>query len=286
MLTDSRKPDTPRPSRPANLLASRRACSPPAGREARAIAALGAVLALTALSPVALAAQQHGGHHHGDRYEKDRYRHDHRRPHVELGAGFAVLSPQGDFATFVDDGYGVGLNATVGLDRSNVVGLRFDLGYLNYGSERFGVPVFPNTGRILADLVTRNNIGYAGLGPQIQLPYGPVRPYVNGFVGLGYFFTESSVRGGYPYDYIGYGRTLNFDDVSFAYGAGGGLGVRLGHGRTPVFLKLDAQYRRHGETEYLVPGSIIDDGDGGAFIQPLFSQVDFLLFQVGVSVGL
>lgn len=245
--------------------------------------AVGLFALMLAVRPVE--AQRHGGHTHDDERYGERFGDD-RRTHWELGGGFAILAPQGDFGRFVGDGYGAALNATVGLDDANIVGLRFDVGYLNYGSERFGVPVFPTTGRILTDLVTRNNIGYAGLGPQIQLPVGPVRPYVNGFVGVGYFFTESSVHGGYHYDYAGYGTTLNFDDLSLAYGAGAGLGIRLNRGGTPLFLKLDAQYRRHGQTEYLVPGSIIDDGFGGAFIDPVFTDVDFVVYQVGLSLGL
>lgn len=254
---------------------------------ARAAGALGGLLFLAGVTPGTVDAQRHGGHFHGEeQFEEDHYREGQRATRWELGGGFAVMAPRREFARVVDDGYGFGLNATVGLDPSNVIALRFDIGYLNYGSERFGVPVFPTSGRILTDLVTRNNIGYVGLGPQLQVPFGPIRPYVNGFVGLGYFFTESSVRGGYGYDYAGYGTTLNFDDVSLAYGVGGGLGIRLGRGRTPVFLKLDAQYRRHATTEYLVPGSIVDDGLGGAFIDPLLSDVDFMLFQVGLSVSL
>ena len=253
----------------------------------RAMSAACGFLVLAAATPVAAMAQQHGGHFHGEeQFEEDTYREGQRARRWEVGGGFMVMAPQGEFGRFVDDGYGFGINATVGLDPSNVIGIRFDAGYVNYGSERFGVPVFPTGGRVWTDLVTRNNIGYVGLGPQIQVPNGPIRPYVNGFVGVGYFFTESSIHGGYPYNYVGYGSTLNFDDMSLAYGFGGGLAIELAAGDMPIFLKLDTQYRRHDTTEYLVPGSIIDDGRGGAFIDPLYSDVDFLLFQVGVSFGL
>ena len=247
-----------------------------------------AVAALAASAPTGVDAQRHGGHVHGeDRHEhEDDYYDDYRRQRWEVGGGFSVMSPRGAFSDFVGDGYGFNVNATVGLEPTNAIGMRFEAGYINYGSERFGVPVFPQTGRIVADLTTRNNIGYAGIGPQFQIPYGPIRPYVNGFVGIGYFFTESSIGGGYPYDFGGFGSTLNFDDASLAYGVGGGASFRIGNGRAPIYLKLDAQYRRHGETEYLTEGDIVDDGLGGATIYPVLSDVDFLLFNVGVSVGL
>jgi len=251
-----------------------------------AFRAVFALLALAILTPSAVAAQRHGGHVHGADEVEDEFYEEYRRPRWELGGGFSVLSPQGDFSSFVNDGYGFSLNATVGLEPSNALAMRFEAGYINYGSESFGVPVFPGTGRIVANLTTRNNIGYASLGPLIQVPYGPIRPYVNGFLGVGYFFTESSVGGGYAYNYGGFGRTLNFDDASLAYGVGGGVSFRLRNGRNPLFLKLDGQYRRHGQTEYLTEGGILDDGFGGATISPILSDVDFLLFNVGVSIGL
>jgi hypothetical protein len=109
---------------------------------------------------------------------------------------------------------------------------------------------------------------------------------VNGFVGLGYFFTESSVGGSSNFPGDDFARTVNFDDVSLAYGAGAGLGIRLGTGRRPIYLNFEGQYRRHGDTEYLREGSILDDGFGGVVITPLFSDADFVLLQLGISIGL
>lgn len=258
----------------------------PIGRRVSALAI--AWVAGLALVPSAARAQaRHGGHVHGDVVVDDRDVPQPRRvPRWDLGGGLAVAVPQGEFGRFVDEGFGLALHAVYGLDRANVVGLRFDAGFVNYGNERFTVPLLPSTGRILVDVRTRNNIAMVGLGPQLQVPAGPIRPYVNGFVGLGYFFTESSVGGSSDWDHDGFASTLNFDDARFAYGAGGGLALRLGNGLRPIYLNFDAQYRRHGETEYLREGSIVDDGFGGTTIYPLLSEADFLLFQVGVSVGL
>lgn len=253
------------------------------GRWASALAI--AWIAGSAVEPGAARAQErHGGHVHGDVEYEDHV--PYRAPRWDLGGGLAVAVPQGEFADFVDEGFGLALHAVYGLDPSNTVGLRFEAGFVNYGNERFTVPLLPSTGRILVDVRTRNNIAMFGIGPQLQVPSGPVRPYVNGFVGIGYFFTESSAGGSANRHYDDFARTLNFDDASFAYGAGGGLGLRLGHGFHPVYLNFDAQYRWHGETEYLREGSIVDDGFGGTVIYPLLSDANFLFFQVGVSVGL
>lgn len=237
------------------------------------------------LAPAAWGQTRHGGHVHGDiERQEERVRIGPLR--WELGGGLAVAVPQGEFGDYVDQGFGLGLHAVYGLDPSNVVGLRLEGGFVNYGNERFTVPLLPTTGRILVDVRTHNNIAMFGIGPQLQLPSGPIRPYVNGFVGVGYFFTESSVGGTANWDYSGFASTLNYDDTRFAYGGGGGVGVRLGNGFRPIYLNFDAQYRRHGQTEYLREGSIVDDGYGGTVIYPLLSDADFLLIQVGISVGL
>lgn len=222
----------------------------------------------------------------GDRHGRfDGHDHESRRgPRLQLGGGFAFVVPQGEFRNFVDDGYGVDVHLVYGLDRSNVLGLRFDAGWVRYGSERVGAPLFPGTGRVLLDVGTRNNIAMFGVGPQLQVPTGPIRPYVNGFVGMGYFYTESSIRDSFSGRNVA--RTTNFDDVSFGYGGGGGLALVLGRGRNPLSVNFDAQYRRYNDTEYLVEGSIWDDGFGGVVVSPLLSDVDFLHFTVGLSVGL
>ncbi len=215
----------------------------------------------------------------------DGHDHEYRRgSRLQLGGGFAFVAPQGVFGDFVDDGYGFNVHFIYGLDPSNVVGLRFDAGWVRYGSEHVGSPLFPGTGRVLLDVGTHNNIAMFSVGPQLQVPAGPLRPYVNGFVGMGYFYTESSIHDSYYHD--SFGRTTNFDDVSLGYGGGGGLALVLGHGRNPLSVNFDVQYRRYDDTEYLVEGSIWDDGFGGVVISPLLSDVEMVHFTVGVSVGL
>ncbi|WP_420634277.1 hypothetical protein [Candidatus Palauibacter sp.] len=195
----------------------------------------------------------------------------------ELGAAFTVMSPRGHFGTLVGERFGAGLSATLGFDDVPVFRVRFDAGYVNYGSETVEFPLFSATDRVLDSIVTLNHILYSGLGPEVRLPYGPVQPYVNGFVGIGYFFTASASD---------HEMTVNLGDLRPAYGFGGGLSIRLNRSGRPLRLKLDAQYRQHGQTKYLIPGSIVEDGSGGTSVTAISSDVDFLLFQVGLTVGL
>ncbi len=201
------------------------------------------------------------------------------------GGGLTLAIPQGELADNVDTGFGLGGHLVYGLDPAGAVGLRLDAAVVTYGSERFRRPLSRTVSRVSVDVQTRNNILLLGFGPQLALPAGRVRPYVNGAVGLGYFYTESSVEGSGNFDFQDFARTTNFDDLSFAYGAGGGLGIALSRGRTPVYLALDLQYRAHGETRYLREGSIEEDGTGRVFITPLRSDADLLVAQLGISVG-
>lgn len=203
-----------------------------------------------------------------------------------VGGGLALTVPQGEFGQLVDEGFGANGQVLYRLDPEGYAALRFDVGIVTYGSETVRVPLSETVGRVSIDVNTRNNILLMGFGPQFAIPAGAVRPYVNGVVGLGYFFTESTVRGSRNFQFDNFARTTNFDDLSFAYGLGGGLGIPVRRGYHPISVLLDAQYRNHGNTRYLREGSIQDEAGGRVVITPLESQANLLLFQVGVSVGL
>ena len=131
------------------------------------------------------------------------------------------------------------------------------------------------------DITTQNNIYVLGIGPQVALSTGSVRPYFTGLVGFSYFATESSVRG--ADNFSDFAKSTNFDDFTFAWMAGGGFKIRVRGGRTPIFLDLSSEYHRNGQVNYLREGSITDDGNGNAVIRPIRSETNLLLIRLGVS---
>jgi hypothetical protein len=231
------------------------------------------------------AAAQHR-HHHDDDPDYDEYDdYRYREPRSYLGGELTFAQPEGEFADYVRDGWGGGIHYLLRLDDAGWVGLRADASLVNYGHERDRVLLSPTLGgRIAVDLTTDNNIAFVGLGPQIGLPNGTLRPYANGFVGVSYIFTESSVGGTRSGET--FASTTNFDDASFAYGGGAGLYIPVSRRRNPVSLDAGVSYRHNGTAEYLRHGDIVDNDDGSITLYPVRSETNLLTFHLGVSVGL
>jgi hypothetical protein len=209
------------------------------------------------------------------------YRDRPHNPRGALGITGVLARPVGEFQQFVAWGGGLGLHGLVNFDRGGHLGLRIDGSFLIYGHERYSTP-FPTVPRIWVDVTTDNMIFSLGVGPQITLGSGAVRPYLFGTAGLSYFATISSLDG----DYHDLARTTNFDDFAPALTGGGGLLLRLNQGRRPIYLDLSAQSTYHGEVDYLTRGDIVENFDGSVTLFPVRSNANLWTFRMGVTFGL
>lgn len=199
------------------------------------------------------------------------------------GIDLLVARPTGQFAENVNVGGGIGIHGRLAFDDSGVFSLRGDLGFINYGNETIRICVTQPC-RVTGNLTTSNNIVFAGLGPEITLGSQAAHAYGHGSAGFAYFGTTSSVEGsgnqGDPF-----AQSTNFDDVTFAWMAGGGTRFRLSGGNTPVWLDLGARYHGNGEAEYLRKGDIQDLPDGSVRITPRRSDTNFWTFRFGITIG-
>ncbi|HEX7091058.1 MAG TPA: hypothetical protein VF192_13030 [Longimicrobiales bacterium] len=209
-----------------------------------------------------------------------------RRPvRAYAGGGLFIAEPVGEFDDYIDVGFGIGGHLLVRLDPAGALSLRVDGGFVNYGRETRTVCLSPTIGcRILVDLTTSNDIVFGSIGPQLMVPSGPVRAYVNAGAGFSYFATTSSVRGTSESD--DFASTRNFDDATFAWSTGGGLYIPLTIGSSSVSIDLGARYLSNGEVEYLREGDIEDHADGSITLHPTRSEANLVVWQVGVSIGL
>jgi hypothetical protein len=219
-------------------------------------------------------------------YEDDEYYHEDRPTGGFFGGSFTVAQPQGEFHDYVDSGLGGNLHYMHALDRDGWLAIRVDGGFAIYGYERQRLPLSETLGgRIVVDLTTSNNIAWIGVGPQIGVPDGTLRPYVNGYAGYTYLATTSSVESSRYYDDEDYFSTTNFDDWSVSYGGGAGVYIPVRHGPSPVSIDLGVRYHNNGVAEYLREGDIQDNEDGSITLFPVRSDTDLLTFHIGFSVG-
>jgi hypothetical protein len=201
------------------------------------------------------------------------------------GGGLIVARPVGEFQDYVGTGWGLSGHFALRLDRSGILNLRGDGGFIVYGHEKKRVCFSSTVGcRIELDLTTSNNIGYFSIGPELAFPGGPVQPYINASLGFSWFGTVSSVDGVDNVD-DDIASTTNFEDFTFAWQTGTGLRVPLGIGRTPIYIDLGARYNLNGRVEYLTEGGIIDHPDGSITLNPITSDANLVTFVIGASFG-
>ena len=206
-------------------------------------------------------------------------------PQFHLGIQGVYGMPTGEFGDHVDQGWGANFTGSFAIQPASPIAIVAEGGFLVYGSETKTVCFGGGAGcRVELDLNTTNSIFYGGVGPQLMLPSGRVRPYVSASVGFAYFSTSSNVEG--TNDSEPFAETTNFDDAIFAWGSGGGFLVTLRGGRTPVYLDLGARYHANGEAQYLKEGDIQDNPDGSISFTPTRSETNLVTYRIGVTIGL
>lgn len=207
-------------------------------------------------------------------------------PRMHAGGAIMLAQPMGAFDRYVGLGGGLDGFFRISLDEEQVVSLRLQGGFVNYGSETREVCLSQTVGcRIVVDLTTSNNIFFFGIGPELGAPAGPLRLYVDGTVGFSYFSTDSNVSG--DLDFEPFASTRNFGDGGFAWSGGGGLQVHVAETDSGVSIGLDmgASYQSNGRREYLTEGGITDLPDGSIRLDVKRSRADLLLWRLGVTVG-
>lgn len=198
----------------------------------------------------------------------------------KVGVYGSLLRPTGQFQNFVDWGGGLGLYFVPGLTWNGTLGLRIDGSVTWYGHENIDVWLGPRMPSDYARINTDNLIVAFGVGPQLTLGSGPVRPYGFGTIGASYFTTVTSTESEYDY-----ASNTNFDDWSLALTAGGGFLIQLIRKSKTVWLDASAQWTHNGVTDYLRKGSIVETYGGELLIFPIRSEANHLSFRLGVAVG-
>jgi hypothetical protein len=199
-----------------------------------------------------------------------------------LDVALQIAQPVRGFADNVDVAFGVGSSVRHHFSWFRPLGLRGDFAIMNYGNERQRVPLSSSVNRVTVEMNTSNNILLVGGGPELAVMHGPVRPYIHGFVGYSYFFTESSAGdddGGGTF-----ARSTNFSDGGLATGGGSGVRLPLRLRATEISIDGGARFMRNGTRTYLRRGDVVDLPDGSLAFTERTTEADFWVYYVGISL--
>ncbi|HEX5870680.1 MAG TPA: hypothetical protein VFY65_09705, partial [Longimicrobium sp.] len=201
---------------------------------------------------------------------------------TELSVGAVAGRPAGDFRETMGDGYGAGLRSVQRLNAAPWLALRLEAGVLLQDLRRDSIPgAAAGGGRV--DRATSNTLLFLGVGPQVGVTRGPVRPYAHLFGGVHYLVTDASYEArveGQRFDYGG----QSFEDATWAAGGGAGVYVPLGRGRRAPRLDLGATYRFGGEATFLTE-EIVPIGPNVLAGELVSGRTDMLVVHLGLTFG-
>lgn len=194
-----------------------------------------------------------------------------------------IAAPVGEFREHVDLTAGAGGGFLFPVDGYSNVALRAEANFVIYGSRSYKAPLGPEIPFGKVNVQTTNSIFSVGLGPQVFLGGGALRPYFFGTVGLASFATRTRVSGSnHSEDFLSRTNYLDFD---LNLTGGGGLSIQLRTGERPVSLNLSASYHYHGPTRYLTGGDRnLDRLSNGAWrANPISSDANLMSYRVALS---
>jgi opacity protein-like surface antigen len=198
---------------------------------------------------------------------------------------FIQSRPLGGLSENIGFGYGANAAYLLRLDHAGYLSLRADAGFVDYGSESFRAPLSTTVGgRIDVKVSTDNYIVPLSIGPQLAMPRGPIRPYVNAGIAAQIFFTESGVEG--TDESFDFANTTNQHDWTSTWVAGGGVYVPIYNKKVSVLIDAGIQYFGAGHARYLRPGSIQNLPNAQIRIRPLEGETRLALVHLGVRLGL
>ena len=155
--------------------------------------------------------------------------------------------------------------------------LRSDAALLIYGRQA-SRECFGTGCRISVDITTSNKIISGLVGPELQVPSGPIRPYVNAMAGWTVFWTSSSADGlnGGPDVF----QTTNQVDNLFTSAVGGGVRIPIG---PRISIDLNARRHDNGRARYLTRDSFGDGTNRSPLVRE--SDVNMWTYGIGLSFG-
>jgi len=208
------------------------------------------------------------------------------------GFRFLVGVPQGEFRDHLDD-FGFGLDFNIGAMPSKYFAAGGALGFMIYGSETRREPFSMTIPDVTVEVTRTNNFMFGHLYAQAIGDMNIVKPYIEGRLGFNYLWTETRISDMQGSD-EDIASSTNFSDLTWSYGGGGGIMIKVWEETRKselknrsrgerVYIDLKGIYTRGGDAEYLKEGSM-EIIDGRVVFYPDESPTDLLAISVGVAV--
>ncbi len=208
------------------------------------------------------------------------------------GFRFLVGVPQGEFRDHLDN-LGFGLDFNIGAMPSKYFTAGGALGFMIYGSETRREPFSMTIPDVTVEVTRTNNFMFGHLYAQAIGDLNIVKPYIEGRLGFNYLWTETRISDiqGSDEDIA---SSTNFSDLTWSYGGGGGIMIKVWEETRKselknrsrgerVYIDLKGIFTRGGNAEYLKEGSM-EIIDGRVVFYPDESPTDLLAISVGVAV--
>lgn len=200
-------------------------------------------------------------------------------PPMQAGVGFEFAHPIGDFGANENNGFGGTGYFLLGLDSAAKFGIRVDVGYYNFGSESDRVATSSQVEATSNDIVT------GAIGPELTIPIGRVRPYINAGVGIAFFYTQKgfkadgpSGQAAVPIDYASY------IDKSPIYTGGAGLNIPVDISGRNFAIDIGARFNTITAVSYYSKNHIhIVTSSYDSYVLPHQAAVDFIAYRLGLS---
>ncbi len=214
--------------------------------------------------------------------------HLHGQTPFQAGGNFTLGFPQNEFKDNIDNmGYGGTGFFAYRFPRSPLL-VGASVSFLIYGRETREEPFSTTIPDVFVDVTTTNSIVMGHLFLRLQPPRGSILPYLDGLFGFNYLSTRTTIENQSNDEEVA--SSTNFDDMTFSYGVGGGLMIRVfqppqdDSGKNElqaVYIDLGIRYMKSGEAEYLKKGSIARE-NGNVTYDVSQSAIDLITGHIGV----